>query len=1119
MKRRMFRIIASILSCFLLFSTATVQAETATIYPSAFQQELTEKYIDPERVFSTDLRWWLAAASNTDQTLLDEIQMMYDGGFRGVELCMQNPVGDAPNEVYAYGSDMWAHKWKLMMNKLLDLGMGVYLTSGTNWATSNVPGLDPDSQAAMQGVVMGSTVVKAGESIDALPLPGTMRDGANFIAAYAYQGKQNPDFVYPAPDPSMPWVQAVTVPSFSVDHATAQKLNPTQGSTVWEQNLSFTAPEGSDDYVVFAFWSQGTYHTSSPSTLPSYATNYFDVLGVEALKTFWEEHYLNDPELNQKILEGDVQLFMDSLEITPGENGITYWASDISEVFKARKGYEIEPYLFLFAGFAPGFQLAFNPYYPLEGPNGFIGDNDELTLLNKKILNDWFDVLTQLYIERMLLPLKTWLNGVGIKTRAQISYGRTIEITEPSVAVDYPEAENLNQNNQIDIFRLHTAGSKLQNKVLSTETDGFPSGMNYGFDDQLHFRNAYGQYAAGFQRIIWHIWSSGYGYGEGTAWPGANPGMPAFYRFGNRHVGSQNYDEFNAHLGRVQQLMQTGKSRTDIGFIHNNWAQGMRTGGGLTGSQNEDADIRRTNWQLAHMGVHYRSTELQDNGYTYDYLSPDLLTAEGVYFDESAKTIELAGYKALVIYQKWLDISGAKTILSFAQKGLPVVIIEGAAKYTPFNDGEDQTLENVMAELMALENVKVAKVKDPVDYSAAVAGGYDDEVYEKLQSLGVRPYAEFAQANHQLLTQTRQDDAGNQYLFVYNYCDNSFHDHSWREEVRTEMHGMTISTEIKMDGMFIPYAIDAFTGQVTELANYRYQNGQTVFPISLDYGNVSLFAFEAVQHEKTHVVQTNADLAYVDESGIVLRMKESGACTAELSDGVTISEDVTVPAPYDITNWNITVNSWAPNEATGDLKRTETIGEVTTVETKTSTVVTPIEFKLETLTTWDKIPEVGSNVSGTGHYEATFQWNAADATGAYIDFGDELVESMKVWINGKKVGGDISTNPTKTPKSVGIQIDDGKGNLLTPAGKEQYTGGISWTKPVADITDYLQDGENSIVIEYSSTLTNVALATGLTKEATNSGNMWGAHIAYRSYGPMQAKIVPFVEINMSPEAK
>ena len=40
-----------------------------------------------------------------------------------------------------------------------------------------------------------------------------------------------------------------------------------------------------------------------------------------------------------------------------------------------------------------------------------------------------------------------------------------------------------------------------------------------------------------------------------------------------------------------------------------------------------------------------------------------------------------------------------------------------------------------------------------------------------------------------------------------------------------------------------------------------------------------------------------------------------------------------------------------------------------------------------------------------------------------------------------------------------------------------------------------------------------ALTNGITAEAINSGSMWGFNVEYRSYGPMQAKIIPFVEIN------
>lgn len=114
MKRK--RILAFLLSAAMVISGMTVafaesdgtgsNEDAAISGNSAFQQELESKYIDPDRVYSSDVRGWLSAGL-TDETLLEEIQALYDGGFRGVELCMQSD-GDAA--IYGYGGEQWAHK-------------------------------------------------------------------------------------------------------------------------------------------------------------------------------------------------------------------------------------------------------------------------------------------------------------------------------------------------------------------------------------------------------------------------------------------------------------------------------------------------------------------------------------------------------------------------------------------------------------------------------------------------------------------------------------------------------------------------------------------------------------------------------------------------------------------------------------------------------------------------------------------------------------------------------------------------------------------------------------------------------------------------------------------------
>ena len=61
----------------------------------------------------------------------------------------------------------------------------------------------------------------------------------------------------------------------------------------------------------------------------------------------------------------------------------------------------------------------------------------------------------------------------------------------------------------------------------------------------------------------------------------------------------------------------------------NKWVQGLVDNG-------EGPDVTM-NWMKAHQGVFYRSTELQDNGYSYDYFSPEFLYDDDVYFDEETQ--------------------------------------------------------------------------------------------------------------------------------------------------------------------------------------------------------------------------------------------------------------------------------------------------------------------------------------------------------------------------------------------------------------------------------------------------------------------------------------------------
>ncbi|MBQ8935843.1 MAG: hypothetical protein IJ049_05555, partial [Oscillospiraceae bacterium] len=555
-----------------------------------------------------------AEGAHTDETLLEEIQTLYDAGFRGMELCEQVDPS-VPEETFGYGSKQGDHDLKLVLNRALDLGMTVSLTSGTNWATANIPGLDPASQAASQVVFEVDEYLKAGKSRSG-PIPMEKKQGvkstpvdpsARLIGVYAYRQTSG---------------NKATPILFDGDFLDLTgTLQYAADGTV---SLDFTPPDPESPYRIFYYWQQGAFQTSSPATETAYCINYFDRAGVDALTAYWQSHILDDEELNRKILHGDVQLFMDSLEISP-ESGFTFWSRDMEEEFLERKGYDIRPYLYLFIDLPDMFYFDHAPYGTY--------DLDDNTGLARKIRNDLFDVQTQLYMERMLEPLGAFMHGYVIQTRAHISYGQLLVISEPIRSVDYPEAENLNQNNQVDIYRLWTGGAKVQNKVLSSET-GAIGGHNYTFQD--HLMEAYTLFSAGFQRMIWHVWSAKYGPGDDPEWPGYRvPGVVfhTFYTF--RGEPSENeLPLFNEHLARVQKFLQKGQSRTDLGLLYTEYDQGMPTNGNQGG----------VNWMLSHEGAIFPSTALQDLGYTYDYLSPRFLGLEEAAYDRETGSMPASGY-------------------------------------------------------------------------------------------------------------------------------------------------------------------------------------------------------------------------------------------------------------------------------------------------------------------------------------------------------------------------------------------------------------------------------------------------------------------------------------------
>src|SRR4051812_15090230 len=134
-----------------------------------------------------EVRWWLSQGAHTDQTIKESVKEIADAGFTGIEFAMLNESRvDATK--FAYGSPEWTHDVKLIISEATKYGLGASFTSGTHWATANIPGLDPNSEAANHEVASARAYVPQGTTATQAPVP-TITAGRtqSFVSAVAYK--------------------------------------------------------------------------------------------------------------------------------------------------------------------------------------------------------------------------------------------------------------------------------------------------------------------------------------------------------------------------------------------------------------------------------------------------------------------------------------------------------------------------------------------------------------------------------------------------------------------------------------------------------------------------------------------------------------------------------------------------------------------------------------------------------------------------------------------------------------------------------------------------------------------------------------------------------------------
>lgn len=731
-----------------------------------------------------EIRWWLAGGSHTDTTLLESLEDIRAMGFGGIEvLTMAESAMD--REKFGWDSQQWYRSTKLLLEKCNEYGMAFSFTSGPNWQPA-VPEIDLDGDEAAQELNFNAFTVPAGAEVHGALQPYDLgQDSADaaprkqhFFRAVAVRlaersehaeitlGEARHPGLFPMPGSEF---ETVYLDGNSAVDVTAQ-VHPVGEA----QFLRWTAPKDGT-YVVFSFWYHATAQQAMASYASAYVINHIYPAGFEAQKRYWEKHFFT-PELCRLIREnGSVNFFQDSLEINTSQYSGLYWSPDFMEEFRKRRRYDLTLLLPMVIQYNIGFltnwitKEAQTPRFLFEGWEE----------KRQKLIRDVYQTQTELYMDNYLTPIRQWLNGYGIKLRAQTSYGFptvNFEVSEPISCVDIHETETLEMADEVDYFRTQSGGVHLTGKNVYSAETGATNGSSYYLTPQHYLCKIHKLFAGGVNRLILHGYAAKAGPEGAVQWPGYEAlFFDTSERWGSRHPYGGDMKLLTGYLGRMQRLLQTGTPKLDVGILNLAYT-----------SVNMDFWYGAQQDYENHLDEVFAWADrcLNDAGYTYEFFAPQYLEREDIPCADGLYDAGRTDYRALIVNQAFLPEKSSECLLRLAQRGMPVVLLKSAGMETAFLADSEQRQAEIRNMLLALPNVREVE-----NQAAAV---------QALEALGVFPRSALMPAAPLMQLRRESGDIAIQYLYNPTYNK--------------------IETTVELEGTVTPWQYDSWSETCQSMA-------------------------------------------------------------------------------------------------------------------------------------------------------------------------------------------------------------------------------------------------------------------------------------------------------------
>ncbi|MFI1993388.1 glycosyl hydrolase [Actinoplanes sp. NPDC020271] len=681
--------------------------------------EKTAGFLATEVSDGAKFRWWWPHGLVDPVEIAREVDQIADAGFAGVEIqdVHHSVKFDLDPAGHGWGTGPWRDAVESALRQAGRRGLTVDLAVGPSWPAA-VPGITPDDPAAAKELFHTVT-----------PFTGSITVP---VAAETFA------------------VQIARLVSAGVlDPASVQTLEPVNGQ------VTATVPDGNWLLLTYLVRGSGQQPEGGPHTdPPSYVVDHFSPAGTKAIRDAWNEHVLT-PSIRRLLRDAGGDLFEDSLEL---ETDWTLWTPALPAEFAERTGTELLPVLPVLLAPKGKYLYAF----------GSDATNH---------LRDAFNqVLSDLYHEHHLLPLRDFAHSLGLRLRAQ-PYGLSTDAIRSATLLDVPEGESLGFKN-LDDFRVLAAArdmagrrilsceaaayangaySTTWNKVLQTMGSVFAGGVNQAVLHGFAYRDAPGAAWPGFAAFSPY---NGNGIGYAEAW---GPRQPTW-----RHVGG-----VAGWFRRTQKILQAGTARADLAFFRQKGF--TATGIGAPWATNDGIPIGWTHGFVDEASLSLPAAKVRDGR-----LGPPRYKAvilDGDVFRGKDHT---------------LSVRAARRLVAIGRAGLPVVVVGDWADVHPV------ALQPPLAQLLALPGTRV--VADQTGIPAA------------LEALGVRRDVEYDRSS--LMTVHRVDgDLDHYYLANARHAENRV--------ITAIDQDVWLTTTSRTS---VPVEVDAWTGERRGLPYTRVGN-------------------------------------------------------------------------------------------------------------------------------------------------------------------------------------------------------------------------------------------------------------------------------------------------------